>query len=238
MSRIPKIGELLLNNPPYIVGIVDRIYPLEDLFLQVSTIADLIEFRADLIEGPFSNTIDYLKRIRQQSNIPIIGTLRPNSTNFSDRLDQFDLLLPFVDAVDIEFDLPSCHDLMQKVTRCHLPIVLSIHGFDATPDVPTLAHTITSMMALHPAILKLAFYAHTVEDESHLLETLRRECSIPWVGIAMGENGLRSRIEGHRWGSLWTYGFLSHSVAPGQFSIASLKTEIQRTQKDLNASNN
>src|SRR5262249_31778945 len=90
-------------------------------------------------------------------------------------------------------------------------ILLSIHDFDSTPELPRRID-----VAPHGMVdgLKIAAQAHTILDSVRMLKTTRR--STRFVAIPMGEAGLPARILALREGSELAYAPVEQATAPGQ----------------------
>ena len=91
---------------PKIIGVVDSTSALDNpLWKHV----DALEVRLDLIE--FQKWEPLLKLLRK-STLPLLGTYRETSENKDARVRTFGQWMSYFDAVDIEYDLPSCQALL------------------------------------------------------------------------------------------------------------------------------
>ena len=93
-------------------------------------------------------------------------------------------------------------------------ILLSIHDFERTPNLP---RKIT--VARHGQVdaVKIAAHAKTIADSVRLLKVARR--SPRFVAVPMGEAGLPARLLALREGSTLAYAPVAEATAPGQGSL-------------------
>jgi 3-dehydroquinate dehydratase type I len=118
----------------------------------------------------------------------------------------------------LDMDL-CCHSLWAN-ENWHTPRLISHHEFNNTPDDIQLNSLITQLRSYQTRYIKLATYAHTLEDVKRLIKVL---CQKPeqehWIIIGMGDAGKVLRIIGPYLGSYLSYAAdgKAHS-ADGQYS--------------------
>ncbi len=97
-------------------------------------------------------------------------------------------------------------------------ILLSIHDFDGTPELPRKV-----TVARHGLVdaLKIAANTQTIADSVRLLKVARR--SRNFVAVPMGDVGLPARILALREGSELAYAPVAQATAPGQVSLHDMK---------------
>src|SRR5258708_5690195 len=97
-------------------------------------------------------------------------------------------------------------------------VMLSIHDFDRTPDLPR-----TMDPPAHGCVdaVKIAAQARTIHDSIRLLRLARN--SKNFVAAPMGEIGLPARILALREGSVLAYAPVAAATAPGQVSLDDMK---------------
>jgi 3-dehydroquinate dehydratase I len=224
-----RVGPLLLDGAPRIAAIIDRELPLEQVAALADRGADLLEIRLDLFAPDFGAAFGYIARIRESVALPLLGTVRPNEHTEPHRLELFQRLLPFVDAIDIELDSDSIEQIVEMGTG--KTIVVSEHDFERMPPLERLQSLTTQAVAAGAHIVKIAAMAHSAQDVARLLSFCRR-VEHPMVAIAMGQHGLLSRLVAPLFGSLFSYAFVSESVAPGQMGLDELAAEMARYYPD------
>ncbi|HYL84084.1 MAG TPA: shikimate dehydrogenase [Candidatus Angelobacter sp.] len=93
-------------------------------------------------------------------------------------------------------------------------ILLSMHDFDRTPELPRKINVAPDGLV---DALKIAAKARTIGDSVRLLQTARR--SRNFVAIPMGDVGLPARILALREGCELAYAPVKEATAPGQVSL-------------------
>ncbi len=97
-------------------------------------------------------------------------------------------------------------------------IMLSLHDFDRTPDLPRTVNP-----PAHGGVdaVKIAAEARTIHDSIRLLRLARN--SKNFIAVPMGEIGLPARILALREGSALAYAPVAEATAPGQVSLDDMK---------------
>ncbi len=245
MKKRIEIGTLSLKpGRPLIVGVV------ADLLWEKSAwkLADLFEIRFDhLWSLPGEKGIPYrkeesgqfLRQVKARSKRPVILTIRrpeendsnsfPESLSDEKRLPFFECLTPTADAVDIEVDSSIAHKVITIAARSKKPVIASYHNFRRLPPESTLYEKLQKANNLGADIFKVAVPVETTEDAVRLLSfchTFSRRHIISTVG--MGKNSLIFRVVSPLFGSVFTYGFLVTTTAPGQPDVKTLSDLYRR----------
>jgi 3-dehydroquinate dehydratase / shikimate dehydrogenase len=184
--------------------------------LRAAAWADLVEIRADYIRD-----LD-LGRLLCNKPRPVIFTLRSRREGGAydgseeRRLDTIRQAARCgADYVDVEFSA-SWPAILQDVP--HEKVILSHHDFEGTPaDLASLA---AAMAAPGAALLKIAVRARSLADNLRIAELLgaARERGQKLCALAMGREGIPSRILGPLWGSRLAFASLpgGPATADGQ----------------------
>lgn len=205
-----------------------------------------LEFRLDYLPDPAA-ALPKLKRFfASNPSVIAIGTCRrkPNSGQFAQSLSaELDVLLKAARAgcriVDLEVESAEETDLKQfekfraSVRKARAALLVSFHDFSRTRALEQAADRIA---VFQPDYLKFVSTAQTLSDNLAVLNLIEdRAVSARVVGIAMGEEGLVSRVLGPRYGAEFTFASLEDGTetAPGQVSARAMKT-LYRADK-LNA---
>jgi 3-dehydroquinate dehydratase-1 len=216
-----SLGTLELGKNPCIAGVVDAIVPPADLLdLRKKGLA-IIEVRVDLIDKPLDCIVRYITDLRSAVGLPLIGTVRENVRTRGKRPEIFSAIVPLLDCIDIEVgaaDAAPVQELARSQGKC---ILVSEHDFETTPDTAGLAAIVDRAMAQGAQIVKVVTTANSEEDAWRLLE-FAKACATPIVAFAMGAAGTFSRVKACDYGSLFTYGYITRAVAPGQLSVEEL----------------
>ncbi len=211
---------------PRVVAVVDQVLPIEKLIELGEEGVGILEFRFDLIDEPFSETLRYLAEVRRECRLPVIGTVRETESNRADRLGMFREILPLVDSVDIEIDARINREVIDAAGEKY--VIVSVHDFERTPSLKELEKIVEISEGLGGTITKIAAMASGAEDVTRLLRFTEDHKDHNLVTIAMGAQGRVSRVIAPLFGSLFTYACIGEPVAPGQLQVGHLIEELQR----------
>lgn len=101
-------------------------------------------------------------------------------------------------------------------------VVLSTHDFDGVPL--DLAERVRQMLALGPAIVKVAVTPRSLTELAAAADAVRALRATNIVFIGMGAIGFASRVLPAKFGSAWSY--CGDGVAPGQVPAGRLRNEF------------
>ena len=194
---------------------------------QLAPVADLFEVRADFVRDLDLGAL-LAARVK-----PLLLTCRaeseggrwPDADNASRREVLAAAVARGFDLVDVEARAGFDDVAAAKAGR---GLVLSWHDFAGTPD--DLDAIFERMAAVQPDVVKISVLARTVEDLGRLLAFARRRFAARRLGdpalvaLAMGEEGVASRVLGGRYGAPFTFASpsLGLEAAPGQLPARAL----------------
>lgn len=135
------------------------------------------------------------------------------------------------DVLDVELRWPNAatDSIVTAARRHRLPILFSVHDFTGTPSSERLAQWFDAGARRGGAAVKVAVMPQREADVDALLAGTRaahERLPLAVVGIAMGELGARSRIEGGEWGSCLTFASGAIASAPGQWPLTKLRDAL------------
>ena len=221
------LGSLALGNKqPRIAAVVDSLVPVDDLVVLKQEGVDLLEIRVDLFDVPVPRIIKYLCDLHELVGLPFIGTVRENARTAAQRGLIFAAIMPFVDCIDIELGSPIEQRVRTEARLHKVKVMVSEHNFEGMPDDAALQNIVDRAVAQGGDIVKIAAAAVTEGDAWRLLRFVER-CVTPIVAFAMGEAGAFSRVKACEYGSLFTYGYVTKPVAPGQMSARELAGKMK-----------
>lgn len=224
MNKAVSIGSVQLGEIPRVVAIIDEFLEIHQIRELAKIGVDMLEIRMDLIGGDIPSLCVFVDKIKKFTGFPCIGTLRETPENKENRIDVFKAVMPFVDAVDVEIDASITR---QVITHAQgKTVIVSEHDFEKTPDISHLESIATKADLLGADIVKIATLARHRHDVVRLME-FTAASNKNLVTIAMGELGNISRVLAPVFGSLFTYGFVKNSVAPGQLEVGKLVEELR-----------
>jgi len=190
-------------------------------------VADIIEFRLDLIES-----YDLARLIQAARGKPYIVTHRSKKDGGQfpggdeDRIAVLKQAIELgAEYIDIETSTPR--DLLQSVleNKGNTKTILSHHDFTRTDD--KLEPLYELMTQLPADVLKIVTYAQDITDNLKLIQLLNRarRDEVKLIAFCMGEKGEISRILSPMFGSWLTFGSLDRGKesAPGQIPATTLK---------------
>ncbi len=236
MKKI-RIGSVELTGVPGVVAVVaEKLSPGEILKIKQRG-ADIVELRVDKIQNKSMEEIIKIIKAIKKSHLPVICTIRKDVwerkyglDGEKNRMEYFLELIPFVDAIDIEFEAKEIRGKVISVARKRKrAVIFSFHDFKKIPEEDVLKNIFNVFRRSGADVFKVAGYAWTIDDAMRLMAFVKKVSrKYPVIGIAMGRAGEFTRIYGGFFGSCLTYASLSKKVAPGQLPLSKLRKEIDR----------
>jgi 3-dehydroquinate dehydratase/shikimate dehydrogenase len=198
--------------------------------------ARFLEFRLDALPEPAA-AIDAIREfLTGRRDIVVIATCRrrPNGGNFdADLAAELDLLTQAAEAgcqmVDLEVESAEeakseqLEEFRNRLRESGTALLISFHDFNCTADLEKAANRIE---AFRPEFVKVVSTAISLVDNLAVLQLIEeRSLSAQMVGIAMGEEGIVSRVLGPRAGAAFTFAAANHGAetAPGQITARTLR---------------
>jgi len=205
--------------------------------------AKFVEFRLDSLAKPAAVLEKAKEFLAEHRDVTAIATCRrkENTGNFVGSLaDELEILLKAAEAgcqiVDLEVEsaeetkpaaLKKFRDGLHAVGTV---LLISFHDFKQTNRLDQAAERI---LAFSPEYVKVVSTARTLVDNLEVLKLIEeRSLSSQVVGIAMGEEGLVSRVLGPRAGAAFTFASSADGgeTAPGQVTAHTL-LDLYRIEK-------
>ena len=207
--------------------------------------ARFLEFRLDTLPKPAAAIAELKDFLSRHHDVMAIATCRrkPHGGSFSGSLTaEMEILLKAAEAgchiVDLEVESAEearPAQLEKFRTALHAAgaaLLVSFHDFSRTHALELAAQRIE---AFQPDYVKVVSTARTLADNLEvlrLIENISLRTNV--VGIAMGEEGLVSRVLGPREGAAFTFASSRHGVetAPGQVTARTLLDLYRLEQLD------
>jgi 3-dehydroquinate dehydratase/shikimate dehydrogenase len=199
-----------------------------------------LEFRLDYLSKP-ALALPRIKRFMESYlGTVVIATCRrtANGGKFKGSIaSQLDLLGKASAAgcqlVDVELQTAlKCKPEQLQKLRARAGLILSFHDFRGTKK---LAETLEKMRAFPADFYKVVSTATMLADNVSIIKFLSSEGDrTSLVGMAMGEQGIISRVLGVRAGSVFTFASVSagEETAPGQVTAQELRSVYRIEQVD------
>ena len=197
-----------------------------------------LEFRLDSLSKPAAALPVLKEFLAGHRDVTAIATCRrkPFGGNFGGSLaNELEVLTAAAEAgcqiVDLEVESAeeARPSQLAKLRSAGAALLVSFHDFTRTKGLDQAAARIE---AFAPEFVKVVSTARTLTDNLAVLRLIEvRSLSARIVGIAMGEEGLLSRVLGPRAGAAFTFAASSEAgaTAPGQATARSLN-ELYRIE--------
>jgi 3-dehydroquinate dehydratase/shikimate dehydrogenase len=195
-----------------------------------------LEFRLDFLSQPAAVLPRIKTFLATHPRVTAIGTCRrkPNGGGFDGTLtEELEILLKAARAgcrvIDLEVEsaeeaTPAQFEKFRAALRnTDTTLLVSFHDFSRTRALDQAADHIASF---EPDIIKVVSTAQTLADNLAVIRLLEaRSTNSRIVAMAMGEEGLASRVLGPRSGSAFTFASLADGAetAPGQVTAPILR---------------
>jgi 3-dehydroquinate dehydratase/shikimate dehydrogenase len=215
------------------------------------TDSKFIELRLDSLSKPAAALPKVADFLTAHRDVTAIATCRrkENSGNFTGSLKaELELLAQAAEAgcpiIDLEVESAEeatprqLEQLRDRLREAGTALLVSFHDFSRTKNLEQAAQRIE---AFHPDFIKVVSTAKSLADNLAVLKLIAdHSLSARVVGIAMGEEGLISRVLGPRAGAAFTFASASDgreadsklATAPGQVTLRTLRDLYRVEQLD------
>ncbi|GIO23342.1 type I 3-dehydroquinate dehydratase [Oceanobacillus sp. J11TS1] len=212
--------------------------------------ADVVEWRADLFEEVENHAAveevltDLVATLK---DTPLIFTFRSHleggekelSKDEYIALNEFVIQTGLVDFVDVELyqGEETVKNLISLAHQQHTYVIISNHDFQKTPPKSEIIRRLQLADELGGDVLKIAVMPNRVEDVLELLTAtneIKKDTDKPIITMAMGPLGVITRLSGHVFGSVLTFGAGEKASAPGQIPIQELRQVLEIMGKSMN----
>jgi len=199
------------------------------------SVSKFLEFRLDSLPKPSVALPKIKEFLAGHRDLTVIGTCRRKQFggNFAQSLGaELEVLLAAAEAgckvVDLEVESAEeakpaqLAQWREKLRVAGAALLVSYHDFTQTKNLEQAARRIE---AFQPDFVKVVSTARSLSDNLAVLRLIEdRSLSAHIVGIAMGEEGIVSRVLGPRAGAAFTFASSSESdaTAPGQVTARTL----------------
>jgi len=207
-----------------------------------------IEFRLDFLAKPQAALPELKAFLNRHREVTAIGTCRRKSFggHFTGSLNaEMELLLKAAEAgchiVDLEVDSaeqttrPQLAKFRAALRASGAALLISSHDFTRTRRPEGLNQTAKRIAAYEPEFVKVVTTARSLADNLAVLRMIEdQSVESQVIGIAMGEEGLISRVLSPRAGAAFTFASAGEGIetAPGQVSARTLLDLFRLEQLD------
>ena len=216
-----QIGAVTLGDRPRVaIAIQDAVEPDA---LRAAGSAVVVELRLDALIDPSPESL--LAFTRRYAGFPLLATIRRSEEGGGwkgtepDRQRCYELLLPEVQAVDVEIGAGEWASTIARLARERGVLSIgSFHDFGETPSDARLEEVHARGRASGFDVVKVAARCNSPQDLQRLAAFTLAHRDENVITIGMGAHGLVSRVFFPALGSLLTYTFLGEPTAPGQLN--------------------
>ena len=207
-----------------------------------------IELRFDLLAKPAAVLPELKSFLTRHREVTVITTCRrkPNGGRFTGSLNaELELLQKAAETgshiVDLEIESveqmtkPQLAKFRAALRAAGASLLISSHDFSRTRRPEGLSQTAKRIEAFGPEFVKVVTTARSLEDNLSILHMVENESlDAQVVGIAMGEEGIISRVLSPRAGGAFTFASTADGAetAPGQISARTLLDLYRLDQLD------
>lgn len=225
----PLASPLASYKPPVYVGSVITPRGLR-LLNRVKLPAQLIEVRVDelLAKGV---TVDEIELALLKRAHPVLLTLRTREEGGaytwrgSKREETFLHLLPFAELIDVELaETKAMRRVLQAAKKTGKSVILSAHSLDQPLSAAKMKALVASFAKHDIDCYKIAARVHDQDDIQQLASLLFHHQDHPWAVMGVGPLAAQTRLIFAVLGSRLAYGYLDSPAAPGQPSVAKLRS--------------
>lgn len=200
--------------------------PILDIMGAKSRGLDIAELRVDHYSSNHADNV--ISEIKKFNMFHTIATIRITAeggkwtANEDARLALFGHIIPHVDVVDIELCALILPQVVEAAHQEKKLALISYHNFICTPELSELQSFVDDALSKGADIVKIATQANSSEDLKTLASLTLNNRNVHLITIAMGSDGLTSRVFSPALGSNITFAYIGKQTAPGQLKFEDL----------------
>lgn len=212
------------------LGLSDSQQLMEHARREIDAGETFLEIRLDYLSDPRQGIGVIHELTRERPEVSILATCRrhQNHGRFNGSIeDQIHLLSQAIDAgaraVDLEIESAELANGKLEILRSRSCFIVSYHNFESTPALDPI---VRRLMKVAADAYKVVTTARKPSDVGRILELAKMHPRTPFILLAMGEQGIPSRILSPALGGLYTYAAPSNAegTAAGQMSSRLLRS--------------
>ncbi|MCU1406062.1 MAG: type 3-dehydroquinate dehydratase [Glaciihabitans sp.] len=218
------------------------ILPIAPQLASKPATVDLVELRIDTLAGSATNPELVAEAIRVvraalPDTVPLLFTFRTTREGGTQPITDGDYAAVLataigsgeVDAVDLE--MRTTRDLLEAIVSAarayKVAVVMSNHDFEQTPAKAEIIARLREQQDLGADVTKIAVMPRSPRDVITLLDATEEFTATfadrPTITMAMGPDGVISRLAGEIFGSTLSFGQVGAASAPGQVDASELR---------------
>jgi 3-dehydroquinate dehydratase/shikimate dehydrogenase len=211
------------------LGLPDVKGLLEEARREASAGESFLEFRLDYLDRPMAGAEAIAAFLAEFPECTVLATCRRqgNHGKFAGTTQEQLSILGTATAngaqlFDVEIETAEAAAAEVAALRAGAMLCLSYHNYESTPQMDRV---VKRMRAVPADIYKVVTTARKLSDAGRVLASSKVDARMPAVFLAMGEQGLATRVLAPAFGSLFTYAAPGNGspTAPGQVTAQELR---------------
>lgn len=198
--------------------------------------ADMIELRFDLCAKKITPSFcgQMASRVSRQSPLPKIATFRIHEegggeifSKHSQRGGFFQSAFPYVTFIDVEMAAKDREEIIHAAKKAKKKIIVSVHDLKKMPDESRMDALLREGFSCGADLVKLAFFSKTQMHALRLLAYTLKNNKKGIITVALGENGVFSRVLAGVFGSRILYGHAGKASFAHQLSAGDIARGLE-----------
>lgn len=198
--------------------------------------ADILELRFDLCAKKITPAFcaDVASYVHNFSRLQKIATFRIREeggweifNKHSERQEFYKAVLPYVSFVDVEIAAKDKDDIIRMAKSAGKKIIISVHDLRKMLSEKRMDSLLKEGFSLGADMVKLAFFAKTQMDALSLLEFTCKHRKESIITVALGPQGVFTRILAGVFGSHILYGHIGRASFPHQLSVKQIAQALK-----------
>ena len=205
------------------LGYPDAKQLLEAARREASSGESFLEFRLDALDNPKAGIAVIAALRKEFPECVILATCRRREGTVPDQLETLGQAIDHgAGWFDVEIETAEVAPEAVAELRLRASLIVSYHNFERTPPLPRI---LARLRRIPADCYKLVTTAAKHADSARILELSRAEPKVPAVFLAMGEQGLATRVLAPALGNLFTYAAptAGTGTAPGQVTAQQMR---------------
>lgn len=197
--------------------------------------ADLIEIRFDLCAKKITPFFckELAASVSRRVLLPKIATFRiqeEGGSGFfhaSARREKFyEAVFPFFTLVDVEMAAKDKKEIISMAKKARKKVIMSVHDLRKMPSEKHMDLLLKEGFSLGADMVKLAFFTKSQMDALRLLEFTFKHRRKPIITVALGPQGVFTRVLSGVFGSRILYGHAGKASFAHQLSVRQIKEHL------------
>lgn len=152
-------------------------------------------------------------RIREEGGNPHLFHKKSRRENF------YEAVLPYMDYVDVELAAEDKKNVISLAKKARRKVIVSVHELNKMSPDNKLERVLKKGFSEGADMMKLACFAESAQDALRLLAFTKKNSDKPLITVALGEQGVFTRVLAGLFGSRILFGHAGKASFPRQLSV-------------------